>query len=282
MNRRNPENERIKLQYYEFLKQADGKSDQTIRQVEKAILRFEEFTGFASLKSFDQKQATGFKEFMAEKALALATILSTMNSLKRFLRWLSMQPGYKTAIKPTDIEYLNLPEKDIRAASAPANKRFPSLQMVENVIALMPHKTTIEKRDRALVAFTAITGIRDGAIITLKLKHFDTSRMLILQNPLEVATKFRKRIDTFLFPLNDDLEKIVLGWLGYLKQELFFADHDPLFPKTALGHEGAMTTLTSYGKLSLFEQESLFRSPGEKLNSSDLKTKLHALLEEFN
>jgi len=43
----------------------------TIRQVEKSILRFEEFTGFDNLKTFNQKQVTGFKDFMAGKELAL-------------------------------------------------------------------------------------------------------------------------------------------------------------------------------------------------------------------
>ncbi len=329
MKKRNPDNERIKLQYFDFLKQADGKSEQTIRQVEKAILRFEEFTGFENLKTFGQKQAMAFKDHMGGKELAPATILSSLNNLKRFLAWLSLQPGYKAAIGKNDIEYLNLPEKDIRAANAPADKPYPSLQMIEQVVARMPDSTAIEKRDRALVAFTAITGIRDGALISLKLKHFDASRLLILQNPLEVATKFRKRIDTFLFPLNDEFEQIFLDWVAYLKQELLFADNNPLFPKTALGHdkndcfipvglsrehwanaspvraifksafktvvlpeftphsfrhmivaemyarnlsvaqfkawsqnlghEGAMTTLTSYGKLSLHEQARLVR-----------------------
>ena len=234
---RNPDNERIKLRYFEFLKQADGKSEMTIRQIEKSILRFEEFINFANLKTFNQKQAIGFKEFMANKELAPATILSNINNLKRFLSWLCLQSGFKIAINRTDIEYLNLPEKDIRAATAPAEKPHPSLRMIETVIEQMPNKTPIEKRNRALVAFTAITGIRDGALISLKLKHFDQSRMLILQNPLEVSTKFSKRIDTFLFPLSEVFEQIFLDWVDYLKTQQLFADHDPLFPKTALGHD---------------------------------------------
>lgn len=97
--------------------------------------------------------------------------------------------------------------------------------MVERVVAAIPNDTPIEKRDRALIAFTAITGIRDGALVSLRVKHFDAERRLVIQNPVEVATKFSKRIDTFLFPLSDELEKITLDWLRYLK-------NDPLFPKT--------------------------------------------------
>lgn len=339
MSKRHPDNERIKHRYFEFLKQADGKSEQTIRQIEKAILRFETFTGFADLKSFDQKKAIDFKSALAKENLAPATILSTVNALKRFLGWLALQPGYKSRIRVNDIEYLNLSEKDMRAASAPADKKYPTLQMIEKVMAKMPGETPIQKRDRALIAFTAITGIRDGALISLKLKHFDIDRKLVLQNPLEVATKFGKRIDTFLFPLSDGFEGVFLDWVRFLRENQLFADHDPLFPKTAvghdendcftaiglsrehwsnaspirasfkaafeaaglpaftphrfrdmvvsemyarkltiaefkawsqnLGHEGAMTTLTSYGRLSIEEQGELVRGTQRKETGND-------------
>jgi hypothetical protein len=35
----------------------------------------------------------------------------------------------------------------------------------------MPAITEIERRDRALIAFTILTGSRDGATSSLKLKH---------------------------------------------------------------------------------------------------------------
>ena len=350
MKNRNPANERIKHNYFEYLKHADGKSEQTIRQVEKALFRFEESTRFSDFKSFDQKQATAFKASLIEQGLALPTTLSTLNNLKRFLAWLTLQVGYKRSISISDIEYLNLPENDKRAASAPVDKKFPTLRMIERVIKKMPFETSIQKRDRALLAFIAITGIRDGAIISLQLKHFDIDRRLVLQNPIEVKTKFGKRIDTFLFPISEAFEQIVLDWVDYLKQELLFAEHEPLFPKTKmghdenncflatgltreqwadaaparsifkaafgaaklpshgphsfrnmivsemyarklsvaeckawsqnLGHEGAMTTLTSYGKLSLEEQGRLVREAGQPDSDPITRADLEKILRE--
>ena len=350
MYRRNADNERIKLRYFEFLKQADGKSEQTVRQIEKAISRFEEFTGNADFKAFGQKQATGFKAGLGKSDLAPATVLSTVNSLKRFLGWLATQPGYRSRVRIGDIEYLNLSEKDVRAASAPADKKYPTLEMIEHVVARMPSDAPLHRRDRALITFTAITGIRDGALVSLKLKHFDPIRKLVMQNPNEVNTKFSKRIDTFLFPLNEQFEAIVLNWVEYLRTEHLFADHDLLFPKTEvgqdenncftpvglsrehwssagpvrnifkdsfmaaglpaftphrfrdmivsemyrrqlsvaeckawsqnLGHEGAMTTLTSYGKIALEEQGRLVRkqSTREEVSSaSDIKQAIRML-----
>jgi integrase/recombinase XerD len=339
MKTKNPTNERIKRTYFHHLKHADGKAEQTIRQIGRSIARYEAFTGQRDFKTFDQKQAVGFKDDFAKASTALATVHSTLNDVQRFMRWLKLQPGFKRAIRIPDIDYLNLSEKDVRAATAPADKAYPTLQMVEKAVAAMPSETAIERRDRALIAFTAITGIRDGALVTLKLKHFDEMRKLVLQDPREVSTKFSKRIDTFLFQLNDGFEDIFIDWVSYLRNDELFGDNDPLFPKTRmgqdddrcfkadglsrehwanatpvrkvfkdafrrvglpeftphrfrnmivsemyrrglpvatfkawsqnLGHEGAMTTLTSYGKIRLEEQGRLVRQRTERSEQSD-------------
>lgn len=231
---KNPENERVKLEYFDFLKHADGKSEQTIRQVERAVARFESFTVQANFRTFDQRQAIGFKASIRAEGLALATVNSTLNAIQRFLGWLAMQSGYKRAINLSDIEYLNLSEKDVRASRSPSDKQYPSLEMVERTVALMPSETAVEKRDRAMIAFTAITGTRDGTIPTLKLKHFDPVQMLLRQDPREARTKFSKRIDTFLFPLSEAFEQIFLDWVDYLRDVALFGSGDPLFPKTRL------------------------------------------------
>lgn len=348
MNSKNPKNERVKRDYFHYQEQALGKSEQTIRQIARSLARFEDSMGKRDFKSFDQRQAVGFKEKLAKSGLAPATIHSTLNDVKLFFGWLGLQPGFKRAIKPGDIEYLNLSDKAVRAATAQADKDYPTLQMIQKVVAAMPAETVIEKRDRAMIAFTSISGVRDGALITLKLKHFDEHRLLVIQDPREVDTKFSKRIDTFLFPLNDAFEPIFLEWVAYLRNEEFFGDHDPLFPKTAmgqdidrcfiatglsrehwantspvraifkaafrnaglpeftphpfrdmivsemyrrglsvqefkawsqnLGHEGAMTTLTSYGKIALEEQGRLVRCSTAS-DSSELLEKIRNLVQ---
>lgn len=345
---RNLKNERIKRQYSDFLKHADGKAEQTIWQIEKAIQRYETFTGYIDFATFNQQKAKSFKTDLTTKELAKATILSTVTVLKRFFGWLAIQPGYKTKISLSEVEFLSLADKDIRAAKAPADRPIPTLEQILHVIDNMPISTAIEKRNRALVAFTAITGIRDGAAVTLKLKHFDAVRRLVLQNPNEVNTKFSKRIDTFLFPLNDTLEQIFIDWTRYLREVELFAATDPLFPKTSLaqdenncftaiglsrehwanatpmrtifedafkraglpvytphsfrhmivsqmyarglsvaefkawsqnlGHEGAMTTLTSYGKISMEEQGRLVRGAKEQDQESDLIAQIRYLV----
>ncbi len=234
MTKLNPKNERIKRHYFEYLKQADGKADATIRQIEKAISRYEGQFAFAGFVPFSADNAIDFKKALLKTNLAKSTILQTINALKKFFGWLSCQPGYKSKIQSTDIAYFSLSEKDTRAAQAPSYKTFPTLEQVKHVLSTMPAATDIEKRDRALVALVALTAIRDGALVSLKLKHIDVARKLVVQNPNEVKTKGSKRIDSFFAPIGEEIEQVFLDWITFLKTELLFGNDDPVFPKTAL------------------------------------------------
>jgi integrase len=233
----NSKNERIKLAYRTFLKEADGKAPATIEQVLTAIERYEDFTRKADFATYDQRKAIRFKEYLADEELAKATILSTVKHLKRFFGWLRQQPGFRSRIQPNSLEYLNLADREVRAAKTPSDRPHPSLEQVCQAFEAMPADTIIERRDRAVLALLAITGIRDGALISLKLKHFNETEGRILQNPNEVATKNAKRIDTFLIDLAPSMKKELLEWRRELVENELYAPTDPLFPKTEMGHD---------------------------------------------
>ena len=234
----NPKNERIKHEYAEFLRQADQKSEATVRGVEKALLRFEEHTGFADFTSFSRAQAMAFRSVLAKphpdkQSLSPSTILSTLKAIQRFLRWLILQPGMKSKIKATDIAFLNLSEKEIRAATAAPSKPFPSIEQLKRTLARMPTGTDIERRDRALFALLMMTGIRDNAAASLRVRHVDLDRMLIVQDPVAVRTKNSKLIESVLLPLGDEVERAFTHWIAYLRSDLLYGPDDPVFPQTA-------------------------------------------------
>ena len=79
---------------------------------------------------------------------------------------------------------------------------MPSLEQVRHVIETMPAEDSIQRRDRALVAFILLTGARDGAVASLK--------------------------------VGDDVRLIVEGWADYLGRELLWGPNDPLFPATRM------------------------------------------------
>jgi integrase len=239
MTNYNPENERIKRGYFRFQKEAKRKSEGTVDGIRKAVLRFENYTGFKSFRTFHKDQIIAFKEHLSHtkaertgEPLSKSTMLSTVNALKDFFGWLSFQTGFKNRINRLDIEYFNLSEKDTRTAKAGKFREFPTLEQIRKVIFSMPTKTDIDRRNRALVAFTILTGVRDSAIASLRLKHIDLERDLVRQEPDQVKTKFGKRIDTFFFPIGDDIKAVFVEWVRELKEQKLYGLNDPVFPKT--------------------------------------------------
>src|SRR5262249_12550965 len=155
-------------------------------------------------------------------------------SLKQFFIWLAGQPGYKSRISYSDAEYFSLSAKDTRIAKAHRDQRVPTLEQIRHVIQTMPASTEIERRDRALIALTILTGARDGAIASLKLKHIDIDQGRVDQDAREVKTKFSKSFATWFFPVGEDIRRIVVDWVTYLRQEKLWGLDDPLFPATKI------------------------------------------------
>ena len=98
----------------------------------------------------------------------------------------------------------------------------------------MPINTEIELRNRAVIAFTLLTGTRDGAIASLKLKHIDLVVKCVNQDAREVQTKFSKTFTTYFFPVGNDIQSIVEEWVNYLIHTKLWGNNDPLFPSTLI------------------------------------------------
>ena len=155
-----------------------------------------------------------------------------MSHLKRFFQWLAGRPGYKSRFSYSDAEYFNVSEKDARIATARRSRPVPTVEQVRHVIAHMPAGTEIERRNRALVAFILLTGARDSAVASAKLKHIDMVSGCFYQDAREVKTKYSKTFTTAFFPVGEDIRQIVADWVDYLRREKLWGHDDPLFPKT--------------------------------------------------
>jgi len=235
----NPHNERIKRQYFLHLKEAIQQTEATVDQVAKALARFEADTKYRDFKAFRPEAAVAFKRHLAGevskasgKALSKATLYSTLTNLKRFFRWLAREPGYRSRLRYADAEYFNLSDNETRVATARRERPVPTLEQVRHVIATMPARSDVEMRDRALVAFTLLTGARDSAIASMKLKHVDLVDQKVNQDAREVNTKNSKTFQTFFFPVGEDVHRIVADWMQFLRAERLWGNDDPLFPAT--------------------------------------------------
>ncbi len=242
MRKINPNNERVKHKYFIFLKDAKQLSEASIDGVAKALARFEEYTQYKDFKTFRHEQASGFKKHLSNstksadsKPLSKATLRSTYANLKCFFQWLAREPGYKSKIEYSDAEYFNTSLKDLQIATAKRIKRVPTLEQIKHVINIMPNSTEIERRNKALLAFTILTGARDSAIASAKLSHINLAENCFYQDAREVKTKFSKTFPTYFFPIGDEIKQIVIDWIEYLKLHKLYSDHDPLFPMSEIG-----------------------------------------------
>ena len=241
MTKFNAANERIKRQYLEWEKEAKGKADSTINNIRDAIYRFEECTNFKNFKQIATQDIISFKKHLkltknqrTGDTVSKTFLLHTSKYLISFFQWLCSQPGYKRNLRVTDIDYFNLSGKDIQIARSAPSKRYPTLEQIEHVVKSMPSETEIQKRNRALVSFLALSGARVTAIASMKLKHVFLDDKRIEQHPQEVKTKYSKKIVTYFFPVGDFLERIFIDWVHFLKQEKLFDHNAPLFPNTKL------------------------------------------------
>src|SRR4051812_32662147 len=147
------------------------------------------------------------------------------------------QSGYRSRISLCDAEYFNLSIKDARVAKAARPERVPTLEQIRHVLNVMPTSTEIQLRDRALVAFTLLTGARDGAVASLKLGHVDVACQRF---PKAMGVEVRQR----------------LRELG-----LHTPEHYKAWSQN-LDHASVLTTFSSYGNVNGYRQMEIIQSLG--------------------
>ncbi|MCP4582423.1 MAG: site-specific integrase [candidate division Zixibacteria bacterium] len=247
----NINNEKLKRRYIKRLREASGFSESTICSVEKAIWLYEDFARHNDYEAFSQTKAINFKKWLCErkrkgKSLSTTTIYHHLRHLKSFFSWLSGQPGYKSKINLDTVSYLTLEKKKVREALTPKAVKFPSLEYVKRLTDSIKIETEIDRRDRALIAFLLLSGMRDKAISTLPLGCFDQETLEIIQDPQKgVETKFGKLIHSTLLQFDDQLVSYVTKWHYYLLKEKLYAPTSPFFPRNKIEQIKGGLTFTS-------------------------------------
>ena len=243
--KRNPNNERIKHRFLARLRGPLQLDEQSVDAAAAALDRFDEFNGWRDFKTFRPEQADAFQRTLLKQrnartgeTLSKASQVSILRELKRFFHWLPDQPGCKR-LRHDWADHFNPPRKALEVARARREPRVPTLKQIHDTIAAMSAGTPVEKRNRALVAFTILTGSRDNATASLRLKHLDLDARVLHLDGRDVRTKFGKTFDVVFFPVGGDAEAIVRDWIAYLTSELSFGLDDPLFPTTRTGFDNA-------------------------------------------
>jgi len=242
MSKHHPANEKIKHRYFGYCKDANRMKGSTIEAIAAAISHFEVTTEHKDFKKFRVEWARKYKKTLENSLnhltgspLAKATIYSRLMALKAFFKWLADQPGYKSRITYSDAEYFNPSNHDTKIAKTVGDKPTPSLEQIHHVLSVIPTHTIVERRNRALIAFTILTGARDDAIASMTINHVDLVHRLVQQNGRDTRTKFRKSFTTWFFPVGNDIEAIVTEWIKELSEDNLYGPSEPLFPATKVG-----------------------------------------------
>jgi len=239
MTQANPKNEIVKRRYIRHMKEARGLAPATIDNVLRAIFEFERFTSFKDFGKFRSNDAISFKKSLlanggrrAAELSSRSTVRGKLLPLQRFFTWLAEQDGFRTKIRLSDVQYFNLSNRDVQIVRDRPPKPAPTLEQMQHVIRAMPAGSDLEKRDRAILCCTLLTGSRVKALTTLKLKHVRADRLGIDFDATEVSTKFGKTFTAFWFPVGDDIREMFLAYVDFLRGKLLLGEQDPLFPKT--------------------------------------------------
>lgn len=235
MIKANVGNERQKRAFFRYLKEAQGKSTETIKKYEQAVIIYEEFSKFQDFSKFSPERATRFKNWLkirevSEKPLSNSTYVAYLRYLREFFSWLAQQRGFKQAITRDAIDYLNPSRKEKNMSQDRGYRVYPSKQHVLDLVNSIHGNTEIDMRDRALFAFTLLSGMRIDSIRTLPLECFDLDQRLVFADPRKgVRTKFGKSMVISLMIFNDTLMECIKLWKSYLDAK--FKQSDPLFPR---------------------------------------------------
>ncbi len=245
MIRYNLENEKIKREFVNYLKEVEGAAEATIDCYIRAVNKYEELLNFQDFRKFNKSSAILFKKHIRDLKwrggpISPLTLRTYFIHIHKFFKWLMLQPGYKNHIKANEISYLKPNNFEEKQASKIKIKDHPNLHYVINICQSITGEDEIAKRDKALFSFLFLTPIRVDAAISLPLGCIDEQSLVVYQDPAKkVRTKFSKYIVTRVLPFDKSLTNNVRSWIKVLKAK-GFVDTDPLFPKNQTEFESEL------------------------------------------
>ncbi len=224
--------------YQAHLREAKGVDPKTIDLVVSAIEDFDISIEHCDYLRLTKAISLEYKTRLSKRAskssgqpLARGTIVRRLGHIQDYLRWVKTRKGF-VGLDQDVIDFLT-PSRRLRTSLTTTTELAGPLPAVlEALIRGMPSDTFLERRNRAAIALIYLTGVRDGVIPTLSLRHIDVSSGALEQDGLEVATKFGKTMRTFFFPIPEDIRTVVVDWVRELEALRWDPDW-PLLPAAA-------------------------------------------------
>jgi integrase/recombinase XerD len=251
----NEENERLKRRYLQHVRYKKGRDSATLDKIADAITQFDRANGHKSLKLFRIEWAMTFADKLEKrtnsktgKPISKSTADGLMRMLKDFFLWVADQEGYRKQVRYSHAEYFRVSMKAGRIAHADRDAPYPSPEMCRHAFDQMPTATDIERRNKAAFAFLMLTGIRDGALVTVRLKHINLTEGTVYQDARDVKTKFSKTFSTWFFPVDPVYRECFEEWVNHLRKDKLFGSEDALFPRQTIGQVDGVFAVTGLSR----------------------------------
>jgi integrase/recombinase XerD len=234
------ENAALVEAYLDDMADRNGWNGKTVTLGAYALDRMLGLVGGRRLRDFDRAMAHTIRDGLIDqlhqpKPLALATVANHLGWARKFFSWLA--EGRAPKIQHGDIETIRLDANQAR--SLRYSKPTPRVQSIENVRAMLD---AIEgdgerpKRDRALIAVLAATGLRIDTVISMTVGCFDESSKVFDIDPAQhpqIRVKLGLPAKVTILSLLPDLEEHIVGWWRHLVEQRRFGSSHPLFPRNA-------------------------------------------------
>jgi integrase len=220
---------------HEWLKFAGRWDSKTISAKLASIRQFEIFCQGKPFDKIATSDATSFRESLkssveacAGQKLSISTVRHCASHLKSFFEWLVDQKGFQGLNRSLPDHFI-LPKKFDANGLARPDRPCPNDEEAVAMVKQMPTDTLIARRNRAMVAIAFLAALRADTVTSLRLKHLEVSKRVVIQDAKISRTKNGKSLRINWFPLPPIFAEVVEDWLNELIA-LGFSQDDALFP----------------------------------------------------
>ncbi len=235
--------EEMIYQYQQMQLERAGYCRKTVECQLRAIHSFKKFID-KPLSLITKDDVVNYKSWLQEyRQIKISSVHSQMVYLRKYYSWFCTKPGYRSKIDSDAVEYFIINRAEKSMLNHSSERPIPTLEDVIKLLRSIRPDSEINLRNRAILSLATTAGLREGALITLRLGSIDDD-LFICQNPeLGVKTKYSKKIWSLAFNFHPELIDSIRVWKKILEDK-HFAPSDPFFPK--------FTQLVETGQDALF------------------------------
>jgi site-specific recombinase XerC len=176
----------------------------------------------------------------SEGGLSRSTVRHRASNLRAFFHWLAKQNGFKHLASVSG--YFALPRGLTAVNDLTGPRAYPTLMEAIQMLAGLPETRLIDRRDRAIFAMAFIAGLRESALISLRMRHVDVTQRKVFHDGQTLRAKNGKSFVIDWFPRTEAFQTVFCAWHDEARA-LGLRDNDALFPDAlVLSRLRALTT----------------------------------------